>query len=875
MAERRRGLGRGIGALIPSAQRESKDRPIDVFFGSGVASPSHESGKSPSSKQKKAKNSATPKAADDSKAEAAVGTAAKVEKASKKSPGNKHRPSGGGDASNMSSSSPLKEKSEATGKGKDAAGKKDADKRKDAAERKDADKEKGTGGTKDVDKGRSARRKTVVGGSAAVENSAIDSHADVGAKAVNADAKASGDFEDASAESKMDGKATSQDVDRPATQRSKRTNVAADAAPGSTAESAEATAKPVDTLVERAEMKPSKLEPAKAIVESAGSKSVELKGLAEDGEVSSGNGEVSSGNGEVSSGNGGASSGDGEVSSGNGGASTRDGGASTRDGGASTRDETREGLNHSQAAPFDDEIQTSPADSRGSEGMHPNSSVQHKTSVRAFDQAGAVEFSEEVPSVDVRQNKTKDSKSSASRDSSTSGTTENQGGQETAEPAARPVVGAEASSRGGASGEDGHSTRAEASTIRRDVGGAVDEDRSDKPELGEGDKSVQASGEPVEGGVGRAEVGDDSGVNESESVDVAESGSSGVAENVRLVESDGEAESGGGMQNGHAENNDETEVSDAVARGNNSDDVLAKDADRAQNEQDEADEGLVEVPGATYAELPLDQIIPNTRQPRNVFDEEELEELAASIREVGVLQPVIVRPLAAPIPGQPKARYELIMGERRWRASELAGIETVPAIIRHTQDEDLLRDALLENLHRAELNPLEEAAAYQQLLEDFQCTQEELSRRIVRSRPQISNTLRLLKLPPLVQRRVAAGVLSSGHARALLGLSDPGAMERLAQKIVSEGLSVRQVEEIVALGDEPTASPTGGRRRARRYGPELGELSSRLADRFDTRVKVEMGAKKGSIKIDFASIDDLNRILGVLSPGETGVDVAE
>ena len=821
MAERRRGLGRGIGALIPSAQRESKDRPIDVFFGSGVTSPSHESGKSPSSKQKKAKNSATPKAADDSKAEAAVGTAAKVEKASKKSPGNKHRPSGGGDASNMSSSFPLKEKSEATGKGKDGAGRKDADKGKDAAGKKDADKEKGTGGRKDADKDRSARRKTIVGGSAAVETSAVDSHADVGAKAVNADAKASGDFEDASAESKMDGKATSQDVDRPATQRSKRTNVAAVAAPGSTAESAEATAKPVDTVVERAEMKPSKLEPAKAIVESAGSKSVELKGLAEDG-----------------------------------GASTKDGVASTRDGGASTGDETREGLNHSQAAPFDDEIQTSPADSRGSEGMHPNSSVQHKTSVRAFDQAGAVEFSEEVPSVDVRQNKTKDSKSSASRDSSTSGTTENQGGQETADPAARPaVVGAETSSRDGASGEDGHSTRAEASTIRGDVGGTVDEDRSDKPELDEGDKSIQASGERVEGRVGRAEVGDDSGVNESESGDVAESG--------------------GSMQDGHLENNDEAEVSDAVARGNNSDDVLAKDADHAQNEQDEADEGLIEVPGATYAELPLDQIIPNTRQPRNVFDEEELEELAASIREVGVLQPVIVRPLAAPIPGQPKARYELIMGERRWRASELAGIETVPAIIRHTQDEDLLRDALLENLHRAELNPLEEAAAYQQLLEDFQCTQEELSRRIVRSRPQISNTLRLLKLPPLVQRRVAAGVLSSGHARALLGLSDPGAMERLAQKIVSEGLSVRQVEEIVALGDEPTASPTGGRRRARRYGPELGELSSRLADRFDTRVKVEMGAKKGSIKIDFASIDDLNRILGVLSPGETGVDVAE
>ena len=348
-------------------------------------------------------------------------------------------------------------------------------------------------------------------------------------------------------------------------------------------------------------------------------------------------------------------------------------------------------------------------------------------------------------------------------------------------------------------------------------------------------------------------------------------------ENVRLVKGDGgDAESGGGtVLDSHVEDNGEAEANDAVAKGSSGDDVLAEGASRAQNEQDEADEGLVEVPGATYAELPLDQIIPNTRQPRNVFDEEELEELAASIREVGVLQPVIVRPLAAPIPGQPKARYELIMGERRWRASELAGIETVPAIIRHTQDEDLLRDALLENLHRAELNPLEEAAAYQQLLEDFQCTQEELSRRIVRSRPQISNTLRLLKLPPLVQRRVAAGVLSSGHARALLGLSDSGAMERLAQKIVSEGLSVRQVEEIVALGDEPTASPTSGRRRARRYGPELGELSSRLADRFDTRVKVEMGAKKGSIKIDFASIDDLNRILGVLSPGETGVDVVE
>ena len=572
------------------------------------------------------------------------------------------------------------------------------------------------------------------------------------------------------------------------------------AVPGSTDEFAEATAKSVKTVVERTKMKTAELEPVEAVVKSAESEPAEPKD-------SAGNEKDSAESG------------------------------------------TREGLNQSPAVP-DGEMQTSPADSRGSEGMHPNSAVQHKTSVRAFDQAGAVEFSEEIPSVDVRQNKTKDSKSSASRDSSTPETTGSPGGQEAADSASRPVVaGADASNQVDVSGQDGHSRRAEASEARGDVGNSG---VGDKPEAGD-----------------TAETGDE-----------PEAGDGGVAdavENVRLVKGDGgDAESGGGtVLDSHVEDNGEAEANDAVAKGNSGDDVLAEGASRAQNEQDEADEGLVEVPGATYAELPLDQIIPNTRQPRNVFDEEELEELAASIREVGVLQPVIVRPLAAPIPGQPKARYELIMGERRWRASELAGIETVPAIIRHTQDEDLLRDALLENLHRAELNPLEEAAAYQQLLEDFQCTQEELSRRIVRSRPQISNTLRLLKLPPLVQRRVAAGVLSSGHARALLGLSDPGAMERLAQKIVSEGLSVRQVEEIVALGDEPTASPTSGRRRARRYGPELGELSSRLADRFDTRVKVEMGAKKGSIKIDFASIDDLNRILGVLSPGETGVDVVE
>ena len=794
MAERRRGLGRGIGALIPSAQRESKDRPIDVFFGSGVTSTGRESGKSPSSKQEKAKKSASPKTVDDSNVET-VETPVKVEGAAKKSSGKRRRPSSGDDSSKTSSSSPLREGSEETGKGKDTGrkegtgGKGDTAGKKKTGKKGDAGGKENPAGKKDTDKGRSPSRETVVVGTAAIEDPASDNRADAGEKAVNVGAKVSGDFEEAS-ENEVVGKAASQDVDHPVTQRTKRMSVTTNVASGATDEFAEATATP-ETVVKHAEAKPAEFEPVGTVVERAGAKPAEFEPVGTVVERAGAKPAESEPMGTVvvepvesepiePKGRGLAGSGE-----------------------DSTGDGTREGLNQSPAASFDGEVQTSPADSRGSEGMHSTSAVEHKTSVRAFDQAGAVEFSEEVPSVDVRQNRNKESKSSAPRDSSTSGTT--QGEQETADSATRPVAAsADASSRVDSSGEDGHSSRVEVSEARDDVDGAVDvenravdEDGNDKSELGGGN-------EPVESDAGQT----------------------------------------GGA--GHA-----------------------------QNEQGEADEGLVEVPGATYAELPLDQIIPNTRQPRNVFDEEELEELAASIREVGVLQPVIVRPLAAPVPGQSKARYELIMGERRWRASELAGIETVPAIIRHTQDEDLLRDALLENLHRAELNPLEEAAAYQQLLEDFQCTQEELSRRIVRSRPQISNTLRLLKLPPLVQRRVAAGVLSSGHARALLGLSDPGAMERLAQKIVSEGLSVRQVEEIVALGDEPTASPASGRRRARRYGPELGELSSRLADRFDTRVKVEMGAKKGSIKIDFASIDDLNRILGVLSPGETGVDITE
>lgn len=275
-------------------------------------------------------------------------------------------------------------------------------------------------------------------------------------------------------------------------------------------------------------------------------------------------------------------------------------------------------------------------------------------------------------------------------------------------------------------------------------------------------------------------------------------------------------------------------------------------------------EDLAPVPGVRVAEIPLADIAPNPRQPREVFDEEYLDELAASIREVGVLQPVVVRPA----PEGAERPWELIMGERRLRASGIAGLEAIPAVIKVTEDRDLLRDALLENLHRANLNPLEEASAYQQLLEDFGITQEELATRIARSRPQISNTLRLLKLPPLVQRRVAAGVLSAGHARALLGLEDGAAMERLAQRIVAEGLSVRATEELVALGEAPVEPQMRRRSAPSAHQGELNSLATRLADRFDTRVKVTMGAKRGRITVDFASLEDLERILESLAPGE-------
>ena len=284
------------------------------------------------------------------------------------------------------------------------------------------------------------------------------------------------------------------------------------------------------------------------------------------------------------------------------------------------------------------------------------------------------------------------------------------------------------------------------------------------------------------------------------------------------------------------------------------------------------DHELLPVPGASFAEIAIDQIVPNTKQPREVFDEDDLKELSASIKEVGVLQPVVVRSIPSKgrsekleefLADKPEARYELIMGERRLRASELAGETTIPAIIRETEDGDLLRDALLENLHRAQLNPLEEASAYQQLMADFGATQEELAKRIARSRPQIANTLRLLKLPPSVQKKVAAQVITAGHARALLSLSSPEEMERLAERIVAEGLSVRTTEEIVRLG-KAKATP---RPRARQQRPlsQLGEsVVSALSDAYDTRVTITEGRKKGRIVIEFAGSEDLQRIADII-----------
>lgn len=267
----------------------------------------------------------------------------------------------------------------------------------------------------------------------------------------------------------------------------------------------------------------------------------------------------------------------------------------------------------------------------------------------------------------------------------------------------------------------------------------------------------------------------------------------------------------------------------------------------------------VDVAGAYFDEIPVAAIAPNPRQPRQIFDEEALAELAESIKVVGLLQPVVVRKIEMD-------RYEIVMGERRWRACQIAELASVPAIVRQTADGDLLRDALIENLHRQQLNALEEAAAYQQLLDDFEATHEELARRIGRSRPHITNTIRLLNLPPGVQRRVAAGVLSAGHARALLAVEDPDVQEQLAHRIVAEGLSVRAVEEIVALGSAEGARPRRQQARKQPVAPGLTSLANRLSDVLDTRVKVELGQRKGKIVVEFASLDDLDRIVKTISP---------
>ncbi len=270
----------------------------------------------------------------------------------------------------------------------------------------------------------------------------------------------------------------------------------------------------------------------------------------------------------------------------------------------------------------------------------------------------------------------------------------------------------------------------------------------------------------------------------------------------------------------------------------------------------------------TVADLTLDAIVPNPRQPREVFDEEEIEGLAVSLQDVGMLQPVVVRPLSG-------GRYELVAGERRLRAAKLAGLDRIPAVVRHTDDASMLKEALVENIHRVQLNPLEEAAAYEQLLAEFGFTQEELATRIGKSRPAISNTLRLLTLPPAIQRRIAAGVLSAGHAKALLALEDADEQVRLGERIVAEGMSVRGVEEAVRvrLMEEPRRGSSGrggGGGTRRLVAPGLIDLQDDLSDALEARVRISMGARKGKLTIEFGSVDDLERIVGVIAGGLSG-----
>ncbi len=283
-------------------------------------------------------------------------------------------------------------------------------------------------------------------------------------------------------------------------------------------------------------------------------------------------------------------------------------------------------------------------------------------------------------------------------------------------------------------------------------------------------------------------------------------------------------------------------------------------------------DGLIEIPGATLRALDPSRIVPNAHQPRTEFDEDALQELIISVREFGVLQPIVVRPIPSDHPLRDEADFELIMGERRLRATKAAGLPSIPAVIRNTEDDVMLRDALLENLHRSQLNPLEEASAYQQLLNDFGITQEVLAERIGRSRPQISNTLRLLRLPLEVQRRVAAGVLSAGHARAILSAGEPAAMQQLADKIVNEDLSVRSAEAAAAKASSAKADTQAPVHKEPRSGLTgyLDEIGEQLGDRLNTRVKVTLRRTKGQIVVDFASIADLNRILEELGESAPG-----
>jgi ParB family transcriptional regulator, chromosome partitioning protein len=293
---------------------------------------------------------------------------------------------------------------------------------------------------------------------------------------------------------------------------------------------------------------------------------------------------------------------------------------------------------------------------------------------------------------------------------------------------------------------------------------------------------------------------------------------------------------------------------------------------QASDQQPEAEEGAAESSGPSFGQLPLDRIDPNPRQPRGSFDEEQMHDLTASIEAVGVLQPIVVRPSGE--------RYQIVMGERRVRAARAAGLERIPAIVRTTEDDQLLRDALLENIHREDLNPLEEAAAYEQLLLDFGITQEELAARLGRSRPVIANAMRLLRLPGSVQRRIAARTLSAGHARAVASLEDPVQQERLADRIVAEGLTVRMAEELAQRikNGEPLLGPeerARARVRPTIQAPGMADLAERLSDRLETRVRVQLGKRKGKVLIEFGTLDDLQRICDAIGLEQRAIQLPD